>query len=88
MAIKYTKWLYNIPNDHKMYQYFPFLGRPKFTKILIFGLKICIPSGSHEFGSCSWKKKTNCLNLPPTILLSLPKWQKMETKKNCRNLKF
>jgi hypothetical protein len=34
MAVKY------IPNGHKIYQYFPFEGPPKFTQIAIFGLKI------------------------------------------------
>jgi hypothetical protein len=24
MAIRYTKWLSNIPNGHKIYQHFPF----------------------------------------------------------------
>jgi hypothetical protein len=36
-AIKYSKWLPNIPN---IYQYFPFQGRQKYTQISIFGLKI------------------------------------------------
>jgi hypothetical protein len=39
MAIRYTKWLSNIPNDHKIYQQFPFQGPPKYTQIWIFGLK-------------------------------------------------
>jgi hypothetical protein len=36
MAIKYTKWPYNIPNDHKIYQHFLFQGPPKFIQIGIF----------------------------------------------------
>jgi hypothetical protein len=34
------KWPYYIPNGHKIYQNFPFQDPPKFTQILIFGLKI------------------------------------------------
>jgi hypothetical protein len=40
MAIYYTKWPYNIPNGHKIYQLFPFQGPPKCSHIAIFGLKI------------------------------------------------
>jgi hypothetical protein len=40
MVINYNKWPNNIPNGHKIYQPFPFLGFPKFTQIGIFGLKI------------------------------------------------
>jgi hypothetical protein len=40
MALKYTKWLKNIPNDHKIYyQHFFIQGPTKFTQIGIFGLK-------------------------------------------------
>jgi hypothetical protein len=28
--IRYTKWLLNIPNGHKIYQHFTFQGPPKF----------------------------------------------------------
>jgi hypothetical protein len=41
MVIKYTNWLQYIPNGHGIYQPFPFQGRPKFTQIGTFGLKIC-----------------------------------------------
>jgi hypothetical protein len=40
MAIKYTKWLQNILNGNKIYQYFPFQGPPKIPQRGIFGLKI------------------------------------------------
>jgi hypothetical protein len=40
MAIKYTKWLKSIPNGHKYAKKFPVRGPPKFTQIVIFGLKI------------------------------------------------
>jgi hypothetical protein len=40
MVVKCTKWQYYIPNDHKIYQHFPFQGPPKCTQIGIFGLKI------------------------------------------------
>jgi hypothetical protein len=33
-------WSKNIPNGHKIYQYFAFKGPPKYTRIGIFGLKI------------------------------------------------
>jgi hypothetical protein len=39
MVIKYPKRLLNIPNGHKMYQYLPMYGPPKFTQIGIFGMK-------------------------------------------------
>jgi hypothetical protein len=39
-VITYTKWPYNIPNGHIIYQHYPFQGPPKFTQIGIFGLKI------------------------------------------------
>jgi hypothetical protein len=45
MATKYTKWLQNISDGHKIYQHFPFHGPPKYTLIGIFGMKICIHSG-------------------------------------------
>jgi hypothetical protein len=38
-AINYTKWPNNIPNGHKIYKHFSFQVPPKFTQILIFGLK-------------------------------------------------
>jgi hypothetical protein len=40
MAIMY------IPNRHRIYQPFPFHGPPKFTQIVVFGLKIPMPSGN------------------------------------------
>jgi hypothetical protein len=39
-AINYTKWPFNIPNCHKIYQHFPFRGPQKFTQIGSFGTKI------------------------------------------------
>jgi hypothetical protein len=45
IAIQYNKWPDNIPNGHKIDQHFPFQD---LTQILIFGLKICIPSGNPE----------------------------------------
>jgi hypothetical protein len=41
IAIKYTKWLQNLPNGRKIYQNHPSQDPPKFTQIWIFGLKIC-----------------------------------------------
>jgi hypothetical protein len=50
MVTKYTKWLQNIPNghkigrpnDHKIDQHLPLQDPPKFTQIGTFGLrKIC-----------------------------------------------
>jgi hypothetical protein len=32
-AIKYTKWLENGPNGHKIYQHLPSQDPPKFTQI-------------------------------------------------------
>jgi hypothetical protein len=29
MAIRYTKWLSNVPNGHTIYQHFPFQNIPK-----------------------------------------------------------
>jgi hypothetical protein len=48
MTMKYTKWPWNIPNGHeicipnghKIYQHLPLQKPPKFTQILIFGLKL------------------------------------------------
>jgi hypothetical protein len=58
MAGKYTKWLENIPNGHKIYQHFPLQDTPKYTQIGIFGLKI-----NHlvtlVFVCCSKKKSGN-----------------------------
>jgi hypothetical protein len=34
------KLLLDIPNIHKIFQYFPFQGPPKYTQIGIFGTKI------------------------------------------------
>jgi hypothetical protein len=40
MATQYNKCPLNIPNGHKIYQYFPFQGPPKYTQGGIFGMKI------------------------------------------------
>jgi hypothetical protein len=40
MAMRYTKWLSNITNGHKINQHCPFQGPPIQTQIGIFGLKI------------------------------------------------
>jgi hypothetical protein len=40
MAINYTRWPESGPNDHKIYQHLPLQDHPKFTQIVIFGLKI------------------------------------------------
>jgi hypothetical protein len=40
MAIKKTKSRTYIPNGQKIYRYFPFQDPPKFTQIVIFGLKM------------------------------------------------
>jgi hypothetical protein len=40
MATKFAKWLYNTPNDPKIYHHLPLKDPPKCTKICIFGLKI------------------------------------------------
>jgi hypothetical protein len=50
MGIRYTKWLQNIRNDHKLYQ-LQFQVLPKYTQIGIFGIKIYIPSGSPDLPS-------------------------------------
>jgi hypothetical protein len=46
-AINYTKWPYNIPNGHKIYQHLPFKGPPKFTQIgiLVWKQTIWQPCG-------------------------------------------
>jgi hypothetical protein len=38
---KYTKQAQTIPKGRKIYQNFPLQVPPKFTKIIMFGLKIC-----------------------------------------------
>jgi hypothetical protein len=38
-AIRYTKWLSDIPNGDKIFQHFTIQGPPKYTQIGIFGLK-------------------------------------------------
>jgi hypothetical protein len=55
ITTKYTQWLWNIPNGHKMDRKFivdpniaTLLFRPKFTQIGIFGLKIGKASGNLE----------------------------------------
>jgi hypothetical protein len=40
MAIKYTKWPWNIPNGREIYQHLSLHHPPKFTQIWNFGLKI------------------------------------------------
>jgi hypothetical protein len=42
MTTKYTNWPQNIPNDHDLYQHFPFQGPPKYTQIVIFWGKYTI----------------------------------------------
>jgi hypothetical protein len=39
MAIKYIKLLLRIPNDHKIYHYFPLLGPPQKYSNLDIGMK-------------------------------------------------
>jgi hypothetical protein len=39
IAVNYTK-------GPKLYQHFPFHGPQKFPPIVLFGLKICVPSGN------------------------------------------
>jgi hypothetical protein len=41
IIINYTKLTQNIPNGHIIYQHLPLQEPHKFTKIGIFGLKIC-----------------------------------------------
>jgi hypothetical protein len=41
MVIKYSKWKWNRPNGHKIYQHISLQDTRKFTQIGIFGLKIC-----------------------------------------------
>jgi hypothetical protein len=36
---QYTKWALNIPHGHKICQHFPFQDPPKYTQIVIFGMK-------------------------------------------------
>jgi hypothetical protein len=38
-AHKCIQWSFNIPNDQKICQHFPFQGPQKYTQIGIFGLK-------------------------------------------------
>jgi hypothetical protein len=57
MAIKYTKWLSNIPNGRNLYHHFIFHGPKKYSKTGIFGLKIYHPA-------------TLCLSL---IRMTIPK---------------
>jgi hypothetical protein len=45
MATKYTKWPYNIPKGHKIFQYLPFMVPPKYNRIGNFGMKMMKPSG-------------------------------------------
>jgi hypothetical protein len=40
MVIRYTKWLSNISNAHKIVQHLPLQDPPKLTQIWIVGLKI------------------------------------------------
>jgi hypothetical protein len=49
MAMKYIKWPQNIPNDHEIYQHFPFQLPPKYGQVGIFGMKMHIPSGNPGF---------------------------------------
>jgi hypothetical protein len=50
MARKFTKSPHKIPNDHKLYQYGPFQGAPKCTKVGIFWQEK-IPSGNPGWDS-------------------------------------
>jgi hypothetical protein len=38
---KYTKWLQNMQTGRKIYQHLTLQDPPKFTQMVIFGLKIC-----------------------------------------------
>jgi hypothetical protein len=58
--IQYAKWQYNRPNGHKIYQHLSLQDTQNFTQIVIFGLKIYIPSGSPGWPHSRWH---NC-NLP------------------------
>jgi hypothetical protein len=49
MTIQYAKWQQDRRNVHKIYQQLSLQGTPKFTKIVIFGLKIGVPSGNTDF---------------------------------------
>jgi hypothetical protein len=40
MALKYTKWQYNIPFGHAIFQHFHIQGPPKYFQIGIFVLRI------------------------------------------------
>jgi hypothetical protein len=46
MATNYTKCPHNRPNGRKIDQPLSLQVPPKFTLILLFGLKICMPSGN------------------------------------------
>jgi hypothetical protein len=79
MAIKHTKWPYTyIRNVHKIYQLFPFQGPPKFTQIVIFGMKIYylatlylylpdyyfnISQKQNNYFYC-WKQRQSLKNIP------------------------
>jgi hypothetical protein len=51
MTIKYAKWPKNTHNGYEIYRQFPFGGLQKFTRNVIFGLKIYVPSGNPGFES-------------------------------------
>jgi hypothetical protein len=46
MAVKFTTWLKNRPDGHKIYQHFLFQCPQKYIQIGIFGLKANIKSGN------------------------------------------
>jgi hypothetical protein len=59
MATKYTKWPWNGPNGHKIYQHFQLQDPPRFSQIGIFGLK------TNKSGNPGCKpnvQKSNCEN--------------------------
>jgi hypothetical protein len=67
-----TKWPWNIPNGHKIYQHFPFKGPTKFAQIGMFGMKInhlatltwsVQPAAVVWFGKLSWKMASRNVRL-------------------------
>jgi hypothetical protein len=99
MNIKSTKCTLYIPNGHKKYQHFPFLGPTKFIQIAIFGLKIhhlaTLLILAHWFQLifiCLEKPfeklqnaDTTCPNYVHMYILALAKFQKIKCQKaECR----
>jgi hypothetical protein len=61
MPIKYTKWPYYIPNDHRTNQRFSFQGPPKYTQICIFGLKTNhLATLNSNIARCKSRSLTQC----------------------------